>query len=111
VPRSDDPAADDVFSALADPTRRRLLDQLSAEGPLSATDLATGYAVSRQAVVKHLGALSAAGLLHSERRGREVLYGVVPERLSEATAWLADVGARWDHRLQALAEHLRDDLS
>ncbi len=104
-----DPAADEVFSALADPTRRRLLDQLSAQGPLSATDLAAGYSVSRQAVVKHLGTLSAAGLLRSERHGREVLYGVVPERLNQATAWLADVGARWDNRLAALSEHLRQD--
>jgi DNA-binding transcriptional ArsR family regulator len=109
VHQPDDRPADQVFTALADPTRRRLLDQLSAQGPLSATDLATGYPVSRQAVVKHLGALSAAGLLRSERHGREVLYGVVPERLDEATAWLADVGARWDHRLRALADHLRDD--
>jgi DNA-binding transcriptional ArsR family regulator len=115
VPRSEDqPApphssADEVFSALADPTRRRLLDQLSTEGPLSATDLAAGYSVSRQAVVKHLGTLAAAGLLRSERHGREVLYGVVPEQLNQATAWLADVGARWDSRLAALAEHLRHD--
>jgi DNA-binding transcriptional ArsR family regulator len=101
--------ADEVFTALADPTRRRLLDQLSTQGPLSATDLAGGYSVSRQAVVKHLGALSAAGLLRSERHGRQVLYGVVPERLHEATAWLADMGARWDGRLAALAEHLRHD--
>jgi len=105
------PVADQVFSALADPTRRRLLDQLSAEGPLSATDLAGGYSVSRQAVVKHLGTLSAAGLLRSERHGREVLYGVVPDRLSQATAWLADVGARWDSRLAALTEQLRDEGS
>jgi DNA-binding transcriptional ArsR family regulator len=104
-----DPVTDEVFSALADPTRRRLLHQLSAEGPLSATDLAAGFTVSRQAVVKHLGTLSAAGLLRSERHGREVLYGVVPERLNQATVWLADVGARWDSRLAALAEHLRHE--
>lgn len=97
---------EDVFAALGDPTRRRLLDQISAEGPLTATELAGGYPVSRQAVVKHLNALSAAGLLQSERRGREVLYEVVPERLSEATGWLADVGQRWDRRLQALADRL-----
>jgi DNA-binding transcriptional ArsR family regulator len=103
--------ADEVFTALADPTRRRLLDQLSTQGPLSATDLASGYSVSRQAVVKHLGALSAAGLLRSERHGRQVLYGVVPERLHQATAWLADVGDRWDSRLAALSEQLRRDRS
>jgi DNA-binding transcriptional ArsR family regulator len=103
--------ADDVFDALADPTRRRLLDQLSSEGPLSATELATGYSVSRQAVAKHLGALSSAGLLRSERHGREVLYEVVPTRLHAATNWLADVGGRWDRRLAALADQLSDDAA
>ena len=69
---------DAVFAALADPTRRRLLDQLSSDGPLTATELASSYPVSRQAVVKHLTALAAAGLLDAERHGREVRYGVVP---------------------------------
>jgi DNA-binding transcriptional ArsR family regulator len=104
VPEAEDP--DEVFSALADPTRRRLLDQLSSEGPLSATDLAGQYPVSRQAVVKHLNALAAAGLLRSERRGREVLYGVVPGSLGKATDWLTDVGNRWDRRLRALTERV-----
>lgn len=104
-PEPDD--VDAVFSALADPTRRRLLDQLSADGPLTASQLARDYPVTRQAVVKHLGALSGAGLLRSERFGREVRYGVVPERLHEASAWLAEVGEKWDDRLTHLAQHLR----
>ncbi|HEY3810873.1 MAG TPA: metalloregulator ArsR/SmtB family transcription factor [Acidimicrobiales bacterium] len=102
-----EPHVDAVFAALADPTRRRLLDQLSAEGPLTATELAASYPVSRQAVVKHLGALAAAGLLDAERHGREVRYGVVTSRLGGASAWLADVGARWDDRLVALERQLR----
>ena len=101
-----DADVDAVFFALADPTRRRLLDQLSAEGPLTATELAASYPVTRQAVVKHLGALAAAGLLGTERHGREVRYGVLPGRLSEASAWLAEVGERWDHRLDALRHQL-----
>ncbi len=100
---------DDVFAALADPTRRRILRRLSAEGPLSATDLAGDFPVSRQAVVKHLSALAHAGLLESERQGREVLYGLVPERLHDATAWLDEVGRLWDRRLDALVEHFRSD--
>ena len=88
-----------MFAALADPTRRRLLAQLAKEGPLSATDLAGGYPVTRQALVKHLGALHAAGLLSPQRRGREVLYGVVPGGLEDATGWLVDVGERWDRRI------------
>ncbi len=105
--RRPEPQVDAVFAALADPTRRRLLDQLSAEGPLTATELAASYPVTRQAVVKHLGALAAAGLLDAERHGREVRYGVVTSRLGGASAWLADVGARWDDRLAALERQLR----
>jgi DNA-binding transcriptional ArsR family regulator len=99
---------EDLFAALADPTRRRLLDRLSTEGPLSATDLARDYPVSRQAVAKHLSTLTAAGLLRPERRGREVLYGVAPQRLAEASRWLASVGARWDERLAALRKQLTE---
>jgi DNA-binding transcriptional ArsR family regulator len=100
---------DAVFAALADPTRRRLVDQLAAEGPLTATQLAQHYPVSRQAVVKHLGALSAAGLLHSHREGREVRYDLVPGPLQGATAWMSEVGFRWDQRLDALEQQLRRD--
>ena len=99
---------EDLFAALADPTRRRLLDRLSTSGPLSATDLAREAPVSRQAVAKHLGTLTAAGLVRPERRGREVLYGVSPGRLADASRWLADLGARWDERLSALSEQLAE---
>ncbi|HEX4865963.1 MAG TPA: metalloregulator ArsR/SmtB family transcription factor [Acidimicrobiales bacterium] len=101
----------DVFAALADPTRRRLLDRLSAEGPMSATELAREYPVSRQAVVKHLNTLAAAGLLHTERHGREVLYGVDPSRLSEVSTWLKEVGDQWDRRLDALSARMRGPSS
>ena len=101
-------AGEDLFAALADPTRRGLLDRLSTDGPLSATDLARDYPVSRQAVVKHLGTLAAAGLVHPRRRGREVLYDVAPARLAEASRWLQDIGAKWDSRLAALSEQLRE---
>lgn len=101
-------ADEDLFAALADPTRRRLLERLSTDGPLSATDLARGAPVSRQAVAKHLGSLSAAGLVQPERRGREVLYGVSPGRLADASRWLADIGAKWDDRLDSLSKQLSD---
>ncbi len=104
------PDVDAVFAALADPTRRRLLDQLSSDGPLTATELAASYPVSRQAVVKHLSALTAAGLLDAERRGREVRYGVIPGRLGGASSWLAEVGARWDRRLAALERQLGGEI-
>jgi DNA-binding transcriptional ArsR family regulator len=100
------PQVDAVFAALADPTRRRLLDQISRQGPLTATELAGGYPISRQAVVKHLTALAGAGLLAGERQGRDVRYRVVAGGLGDAAAWLTDVGQRWDRRLAALQRHL-----
>jgi DNA-binding transcriptional ArsR family regulator len=84
--------ADLVFAALADPTRRRLLDELSVAGPRTATQLATGYPM--------------AGLLAAERDGRDVRYRLVPDPLTDATAWLAEIGHRWDDRLAALGHHL-----
>jgi DNA-binding transcriptional ArsR family regulator len=105
-----EPEDGDVFAALADPTRRQLLDRLAAEGPMSATALARDYPVSRQAVVKHLGTLAGAGLLRPERHGREVLYGVDPRRLTEASAWLREVGDQWDRRLDALTRQFQEPL-
>ena len=99
-------AAADVWAALADPTRRRLLEELAGRGPLTATELAPGYPVTRQAVAKHLAALSDAGLLDAERHGRDVRYRVVPDRLTSAAGWLTEVGAQWDHRLDALHRRL-----
>lgn len=98
--------ADAVFEALADPTRRHLLDRISEDGPLSATELSAGLPITRQAVVKHLAALSGAGLLRSDRRGREVLFAVEADRLTVATDWLERIGRVWDERLVALVKQL-----
>jgi DNA-binding transcriptional ArsR family regulator len=95
-----------VFAALADPTRRTVLDELAGVGPMSATQLAARFPVSRQAVVKHLSALSEAGLVTSARLGREVRYQVAPGSLDQAVSWLVTVGRRWDRRLVALQDHL-----
>jgi DNA-binding transcriptional ArsR family regulator len=100
------PDADSVFAALADPTRRQLLDQISRQGPLTATELAGDYPMTRQAVVKHLSTLAQAGLLAGERQGRDVRYRVVGDGLGDAAAWLTTVGERWDKRLAALQRHL-----
>jgi DNA-binding transcriptional ArsR family regulator len=91
-----------VFEALADPVRRRLLAELSAS-PATATELAAGLPISRQAVAKHLASLSQAGLLERERAGRDVRYRVTPEPLTDAVSWMAQVGGRWDDRLERLA--------
>ncbi len=93
---------DAVFGALADATRRNLLSVL-ADHPATATELAGGLPISRQAVIKHLNALADAGLVSRERAGREVRYNVTPAPLSSAVSWIATVGAQWDERLAALA--------
>jgi len=83
-----------VFSALADPSRRHVLGYLAEHGTATATELAGGLPVTRQAVAKHLSTLSDAGLVSHERAGRETRYR------------LTDAGSEWDERLDALRAHL-----
>jgi ArsR family transcriptional regulator, cadmium/lead-responsive transcriptional repressor len=95
-------ATDELWAAVADPTRRRLLDALLARGEATATALTGDVPVTRQAIAKHLAVLDRAGLVRSERKGREVRYAVSPERLDEATRRLARVAEEWDERLAAI---------
>jgi DNA-binding transcriptional ArsR family regulator len=92
----------EVFAALADPTRRRVLDLLATHGHGTATSLAAELPVSRPAVIKHLTVLDRAGLVESRRLGREVRYSVRSEPLDSAARWMARVAADWDERLTAL---------
>ena len=95
---------DELFGVLADATRRGLLERLVHQGPHTATQLAAGAAVTRQGIVKHLQALAEAGLVTSERVGREVRYRATTERLSDAVAWLLSNSAKWDRRLDRLRD-------
>lgn len=90
---------DGVLVALSDPTRRQLLDQLAAQGEATATTLAERLPVSRQAVVKHLTVLAAAGLVSGSRVGREVRYAVRPAALDATARWMTALAADWDRRL------------
>jgi DNA-binding transcriptional ArsR family regulator len=87
------------LAALADPTRRTLLDALAAHGETTATALAADLPISRQAIVKHLELLSAAGLVESERVGREVVHRALGGRLSDVARELERIGKQWDGRL------------
>jgi DNA-binding transcriptional ArsR family regulator len=91
-----------VRVALADPTRRRLLDLLAAHGEATATALAERLPVSRQAIVKHLAVLGTAGLVSGCRVGREVRYALRPAALDAAARWIVSLAARWDRRLAAV---------
>jgi DNA-binding transcriptional ArsR family regulator len=99
---------DEVFSALADPNRRFVVETLSARGSATATELAGELPVTRQAVAKHLTALGYAGLVESSRSGRELRYRLTPEPLTDALTWMEHVGAQWDDRLEALRSHLAE---
>ena len=93
-----------LLHALADPTRRGVFERLSADGPASASQLASELPVTRQAIAKHLGILSEAGLVDRRTSGREVVYSARVEPLSEVTNWIQTVGDEWDKRLRKLSD-------
>ena len=93
---------DAVFAALADPTRRRMIETLAAGSTVTASGLAAQLPITRQAVSKHLGALSRARLVRSARVGRETRYSLEAEPLEDAARWIARVGGEWDGRLGEL---------
>jgi DNA-binding transcriptional ArsR family regulator len=95
---------DQVFAALADPTRRQLLELLGGQAAASATALAGQLPVSRQAVVKHLAVLQQSDLVTRRRDGREVVFTVRPERLAATASWMTSVAASWQERLQLLKQ-------
>jgi ArsR family transcriptional regulator, cadmium/lead-responsive transcriptional repressor len=91
--------SDAVFAALADPTRRRVIESLASGETATATGLARELPISRQAVAKHLAALRAAELVSVDRVGRETRYRLQPRPLADAAGWIARVGGEWDSRL------------
>lgn len=93
---------DDLWSAIGDPTRRRMLDLLLAEGHGTATTLSEQLPVTRQAVAKHLTVLNRVGLVHVTPAGREMRYRVDDAQLARAVAQLSAVGATWDARLRRI---------
>lgn len=93
---------DDLWSAIGDPMRRRMLDLLLAGPAGTATSLGEALPITRQAVSKHLQVLDRAGLVHAEVAGRERRYEVDADQLARAVAQLADVGAAWDGRLRRI---------
>jgi DNA-binding transcriptional ArsR family regulator len=97
------PEVDDgLWSAVGDPTRRRMLDILLLEGGGTATTLGRQLPVTRQAVAKHLGVLDRVGLVRATAAGRERRYRVDDAQLARAVAQLSSVGSAWDARLQRI---------
>jgi len=100
---------DAVFTAVADPTRRVLLERLRAGTGLSIADLAADLPMTRQAVTKHLDALIAAGLVRVRRDGRERRHDLDAAPLQELDDWLRPYAEAWDRRLDRLRQHLGED--
>ena len=90
---------DDILSAMADPHRRRLLEELARRGEATATALAAVLPITRQGVVKHLAVLRKSGLVSGERQGREVRYRIQTSGLAGTARWMAGLADQWDSRL------------
>jgi len=96
----------DALAALADPTRRRILELL-VDGEVAAGDLAEEFAVSRPAVSRHLRVLREAGLVRSRVEGQRRLYALDARPLAELDAWLEQYRTFWAQRLDALDTEIR----
>src|SRR6266702_6302591 len=104
-----DSHAQRVFLALADPTRRLLLQHLCEEGSGTAASFATRLPITRQAITKHLVTLEQAGLVTVHEMGRERRYMPRPEGLQAVTTWIGAIEAQWDQRLAALRNYLLEE--
>jgi ArsR family transcriptional regulator, cadmium/lead-responsive transcriptional repressor len=93
---------DELWNAVAEPSRRSILELLVNRGEASASSLAEHVAFSRQAVAKHLAILERAQLVQSRKIGREVLFSVRPDELDRAAQLLVSTGTAWDRRLQSI---------
>ncbi|HLG89341.1 MAG TPA: metalloregulator ArsR/SmtB family transcription factor [Alphaproteobacteria bacterium] len=98
-------ALDQVFHALADPTRRVIVERLS-RGPATVSDLAKPFAMSLPAVVQHLQVLEASGLVKSEKVGRVRTCRIDPQTISLAEKWINERRASWERRLDRLGAYL-----
>lgn len=85
-----------VFSALADSTRRHVLERLAVGGAASASTLARELPVSRQAIVKHMSVLEDAGLVSRKRNGREIVFNAEAHQLAATARWMQRMAERWD---------------
>ncbi len=100
-----EPSLDHLFQALADPTRRRMVERLS-QGPASVSELAKPFSMSLPAVVQHLQVLEQSGLVRSEKVGRVRTCSIDATALTQAEQWLNDQRLAWEQRLDRLGDFL-----
>lgn len=97
-----------ILAALGDESRLQIVTKLCSSGPQSIAKLTEGAGISRQGVTKHLHALHKAGLVRSERRGRERIWKLDPKRLDEVRRYLAQISQQWDDALARLKAAVED---
>jgi DNA-binding transcriptional ArsR family regulator len=97
-----------ILAALGDESRLAIVRKLCKGGPLSITKLTKGADISRQAVTKHLHALSEVGLIRSERHGRERIWRLEPKRFADVRRYLAQISAQWDDAISRLKSAVED---
>jgi DNA-binding transcriptional ArsR family regulator len=97
---------DGVFQALADPTRRAVVERL-VRGPAAMTELALPFKMALPSFSQHLGVLERCGLVRSEKKGRVRMYEVRPERLKAAETWMSTQRTKWERRLDQLDDYLK----
>ena len=102
------PLRQDIFAAIADPTRRAILDRLR-QGPAAVNVLAAGFEQSRPAISKHLRILREADMVREERHGRERVYQLHPDRLEEIAHWILQYRSFWQHSLNRLKTLLEEE--
>ena len=99
---------DAVYAALADPTRRRMVESLRS-GPLSVSALGSPHGMTLAAVGKHVAVLEAAGIIQTHKMGRVRSCAIVPTALTEANDWMTRQQAAWSSGLDALVAHLEEN--
>jgi DNA-binding transcriptional ArsR family regulator len=101
----------DTFHALAEPTRRQIVEMLAREGAMTAGDIQARFSVSAPAISQHLKVLREAGLVRVEKRAQQRIYSVNPEAMLEMEVWARRVRQLWTGRFDALEALLREEQS
>jgi DNA-binding transcriptional ArsR family regulator len=99
----------DKFSALADPTRRKIIEMLASQGPLSASQISDQFRISPPAISQHLKVLREAQLVRMEKRAQQRIYQINPAAVNELEDWAQQLVRRWNTRFDALDQLLAEE--
>ena len=99
----------DGFTALADPTRRKIVETLAEHGELSATQISDQFTVSPQAISQHLKILREAKVVHMDKRAQQRIYRINPDTLNEIETWAKQIAQLWSARFDAIAALLEEE--